>query len=174
MITRLWANRQTETRFLSQLDFVPSWLKVWIIEWYGKQKQKQKIMPNVLFLKRVRKKQIQHTVPKQTHVINVVILTRLVCTSKYILPYTDCNGSTETPQVPQCWVATLIGVCVCLCVSMSETRLSQCFVDHWAVCERQRAAVCVWEWATEHGDVSLTLLIIRKLLFSLSVFHNSI
>lgn len=34
----------------------------------------------------------------------------------------------------------------CVCVSeraVSVTRLSQCFVDHWAVCERQRATVCV-------------------------------
>lgn len=38
-------------------------------------------------------------------------------------------------------------------VTDSVTGLSQCCVDHWVVCEKQRVTACVWEWAWEKGDV---------------------
>lgn len=143
MITRLWANKLKQ-------DFYPSLilclhgLKFGLLT--DMEKKNKKSCQICYFLKRFRKKtsSAHSSQINSNHVINVVILTRLVCTSKCILPYTDSNGSTETPQVPQCWVATLIGVCVCLCV-WAWVKLgchNVLWITELSVRDKERQCVC--------------------------------
>lgn len=127
-----------------KLDVVPLWLKIWLINRYGLCKGKRNHAEFAIF------KSYEKKIPTCTQIMTLYhgINKISVYTSKYIphiyrIQWIDRDSPSPTMSSS----CTNLCVCMCVCeaVGESETGLSQCFVDHWAVCERQRATVCVWE-----------------------------